>query len=70
MAQNETAHLVSMAGDITANLAVHADAEERIADHLQRFWAPRMRVLLLEYAHLHPDELPALLRAALGKLQA
>jgi len=46
----ETSHLVSMANDIAANLSFHADCDERIADHINRFWAPRMRVLLLEYA--------------------
>ena len=46
----EVSHLVSMANDIAANLGFHADANERIADHINRFWAPRMRSLLLEYA--------------------
>ena len=39
-----------MANDIAANLSFQADADERIADHINRFWAPRMRKLLLEYA--------------------
>ncbi len=47
---DETAHLVSMANDIAVNLSFHADSDERIADHITRFWAPRMRRLLLEYA--------------------
>lgn len=68
MTDNETAHLLSMAEDITINLGFHADAEARIADHLKRFWAPRMRDLLLAYAEQHPDELSELLRAAVGKL--
>lgn len=55
MATTETAnveinHLVAMANDIAINLGFHADADERIADHINRFWAPRMRSLLLEYA--------------------
>ena len=39
-----------MANDIAVNLKFHTDAAERIADHINRFWAPRMRRLLLEYA--------------------
>lgn len=39
-----------MANDIAVNLKFHADADERVADHITRFWAPRMRKLLLEYA--------------------
>jgi len=39
-----------MANDIAVNLKFHTDADERIADHINRFWAPRMRKLLLEYA--------------------
>lgn len=50
MANTETAHLVSMANDIAANLSFQANADDRIADHINRFWAPRMRKLLLEYA--------------------
>ena len=50
MANSETNHLVSMANDIAANLSFQSNADERIADHINRFWAPRMRRLLLEYA--------------------
>jgi len=50
MANNEITHLVSMANDIAANLSFQADAEKHIADHINRFWAPRMRKLLLDYA--------------------
>jgi len=50
MANTETTHLVSMANDIAANLSFQADAADKVADHINRFWAPRMRKLLLEYA--------------------
>ena len=50
MANSEITHLVAMANDIAANLSFQADADARIADHINRFWAPRMRKLLLEYA--------------------
>ena len=50
MANTETTHLLSMANDIAANLSFQSDAADKIADHINRFWAPRMRRLLLEYA--------------------
>lgn len=65
----ETAHLVSMANDIAANLCFQADADERIADHINRFWAPRMRMLLLEYAAENGQGLSEALLPALAKLR-
>ena len=50
MVSTETTHLVSMANDIAANLSFQDDAADKIADHINRFWAPRMRKLLLEHA--------------------
>ena len=67
--RDEIDHLLSMAQDITANLGFHADAEERIADHLKRFWAPRMRSLLMAHAAAHQAALPDLLVAALTRLE-
>ena len=69
MANQEIAHLVSMANDIAVNLGFHADADERIADHINRFWAPRMRNLLLEYAAGGGQDLSDTLLPALGKLR-
>ena len=45
----EIEHLVKMANQIADNFGFHDDAIERIADHLQRFWAPSMRGKLLDY---------------------
>jgi len=69
MASTETEHLVSMANDIAANLSFQADADERIADHIKRFWAPRMRNLLLEYAANDGRGLSDALLPALEKLR-
>ena len=65
MVSTETTHLVSMANDIAANLSFQGDAADKITDHINRFWAPRMRKLLLEYAAnggqgLHEALIPAL----------
>lgn len=65
----EVAHLVSMANDIAVNLSFHADADEKIADHINRYWAPRMRALLLEYAAGGEQDLSEALLPALSKLR-
>ena len=65
----EVEHLVSMANDIAINLSFHDDASERIADHINRFWAPRMRSLLLEYASGGGEGLSEHMLPALSKLQ-
>ncbi len=69
MANNETSHLVSMANDIAANLSFQAQADEKIADHINRFWAPRMRKRLLEYAAGNGEGLSEALLPALAKIR-
>ena len=46
---SEIESLIKMANQIARNFAFHEDSIERIADHLQRFWAPSMRRTLNEY---------------------
>ena len=58
-----------MANDIAANLAFQGDAAERTADHINRFWAPRMRRLLHEYAKNDGQDLSDALLPALNKLK-
>jgi formate dehydrogenase subunit delta len=69
MANTETTHLVSMANDIAANLSFQGDAADKIADHINRFWAPRMRKLLLEYATDDGQGLSEALLPALEKIR-
>ena len=69
MINTETKHLVSMANDIAANLGFQGDAAERTADHINRFWAPRMRRLLLEYAANDGQDISEALLPALTKMK-
>ena len=69
MANREDNHLVSMANDIAANLSFQANADAKIADHIKRFWAPRMRGLLLEYAANEGEGLSEALLPALDKVR-
>ena len=65
----ELEHLVAMANDIARNLAFNDDAEARVADHLQRFWAPAMRERLLEHVARGGAGLSDLARAGIRHLQ-
>ena len=68
-ANREVSHLVSMANDIAVNLSFQGDADDRIADHINRFWAPRMRRLLIEYAASDGQDLSTALLPALKKIR-
>jgi len=57
MASSEIQHLVSMTNDIAANLASYDDCSKRVADHIKRFWTPRMRSLLLDFVAAGGDGL-------------
>lgn len=41
--------LVRMANQIAANFSFHDDAVERTLAHLQRFWAPSMRQIMIRH---------------------
>jgi len=66
-----TRKLVKMAEDITANMSYTDDDEvvaSKIADHLTRFWDPRMKQAIISYAARDESELTQPLRLALLKL--
>lgn len=66
-----TRKLVKMAEDITANMSYTDDEEvvaSKIADHLTRFWDPRMKEAIISYASMEESELTKPLRLALIKL--
>ena len=68
VSQVEVDHLVSMANDIAANFSFHDDAIARTADHIRRFWAPRMRRQLLEFVEQGRQGLSKVALAALDEL--
>ena len=65
---NEAAHLVKMVNQIAANFAFHDDAAERLADHLQRFWAPSMQESLFRLVAEGEAELDPLVARAMEVL--
>lgn len=67
----EVKKLIQMGEQIVVNLSYSNDEEqtiERVRNHLQRFWDPRMRSALADYARLDDPELSAILREASRRL--
>jgi formate dehydrogenase subunit delta len=66
-------NLVKMANDISAFFASDPDratAMQNMADHLRRFWDPRMRKAIIEHYRAGGEGLSDLARDAVGKLAA
>jgi formate dehydrogenase subunit delta len=59
-----------MANQIADNFSFHEDAVDRLADHLQRYWAPSMRKKLIEFLDAGSDGLKPDVIAAVKLLQA
>ncbi|WP_144630963.1 formate dehydrogenase subunit delta [Bordetella genomosp. 13] len=54
----EIGNLIRMAnriGDFFAAMPDHDEATEGVANHIQKFWEPRMRRELLDFLAEHPD---------------
>lgn len=64
----EIEHLVKMANQIAENLVFHDDAVDRVADHLQRFWAPSMRQKIAEKEAAGDSGLNPVARAAVQRM--
>ena len=67
----DAAKLVRMAEQITANMAYTDDVAlvaARVADHLNRFWDPRMRQAITQIANRDADDLSPALKAAVPQL--
>ena len=63
--------LLKMAEQITANMAFTDDeavVAAKVANHLNRFWDPRMKQALGEYAERPDSELSPPLREAVSQL--
>ena len=63
--------LRKMAEQITANMAYTDDqtvVASKVADHLNRFWDPRMKAALRNYASAHSSGLSPALRKAVMQL--
>ncbi len=68
--KQELEHLVKMANQIADNFSFHGDAGDRVADHMERFWAPSMRRALAEFAAAGGEGLHRSVREALRRLES
>lgn len=68
MPDAELNNLIRMANQIAANFSFHDDAEDRVLDHLTRFWAPSMRQSLSAHAVGGGEGLEPLVLAAARRL--
>ena len=66
----EIDQLVKMANQIADNFNFHEDAVDRLADHLQRFWAPSMTKKLLEFHEAGGEGLKPPVIAAITRPEA
>ena len=64
----EVEQLVKMANQIAQNFSFNDDAIERVADHLQRFWAPSMLQSLADVRQQGHSGLSATVVAAIEQL--
>ena len=63
--------LLKMAEQITANMAFTDNRDvvaAKVADHLNRFWDPRMKAAFKDYAQAHTQELSPTLQAAAAQI--
>ena len=68
-----TEKLVKMANDIADFFAAEPDhqaAVDGVYDHINRFWAPRMREQIIDHLHSGGEGLSELAREAVRKLAA
>ena len=64
-------HMVHMANQIAGFFASYPrdQAIDSVADHLKKFWEPRMRAALIEYAKSGGSGLQELVAAAIAKIE-
>ena len=63
--------LVKMAEEITANMSYTDDPEvvaDKVADHMNRFWDPRMKQAIVDYANDTDAGFPESLQLAISRL--
>ena len=65
---SETRQLVKMANQIADNFAFHDDCEDRLVDHIQRFWAPSMRDKLGAHIRSGATEVSPVVASALERV--
>lgn len=60
--------LIYMANQIARNLATQANVEAMIADHIEKFWDPRMKAMIFDHVSAGGAGLDAISHAAITRL--
>lgn len=70
MSHNQLDTLVHMVNQIATNNAAYDtdEAAQRVANHLQRFWARRMKQMIIDYNLSGGDDLSPIARLAVTQL--
>ncbi|MBD3635537.1 MAG: formate dehydrogenase subunit delta [Methylophaga sp.] len=70
MSHKQLDTLIRMSNQIAANNSAypHDEAAERVANHIQRFWARSMKNLIIEHQQSAGDELSPIAREAVAIL--
>ncbi|MTI64601.1 formate dehydrogenase subunit delta [Methylophaga sp.] len=70
MSHKQLDTLIRMINQIAANNGAypHDEAAERVASHLQRFWARSMKTMIIEYRLSEGDELSPIAKEAVAIL--
>lgn len=66
---SELDQLVKMANQIAANFSFHDDCVDRLATHINRFWAPVMRQQLKDHANSGATDLDAAVLESLDQIR-
>lgn len=73
MSDQQLQNLIKMINQIGANNTHHGDDTDAavvVAGHLQKFWAPSMKNMLIEYADRDGAELSPVSKLAIEKMKA
>jgi formate dehydrogenase subunit delta len=70
MSHNQLDSLIRMVNQIAANNGAYQteEAAQRVASHIQRFWARSMKTLIIEYGHEGGEDLSPIARLAVAQL--
>lgn len=68
MSDRELEHLIKMINQIADNIAIGEGgdiAANKVADHIKRFWAPRMKQIIIRYGDEGGEKLVSPAKAAI-----
>ena len=71
MEDNELLHLIKMINHISANLDYSGEESEaalKVLDHINRFWAPSMKLKIVKYVEVDGSRLSSISKLAVSSM--